>query len=320
MDATTETIRLIQQDCSEKKAPDFGNALSISWEEPVRPFKPWPLRNPQGIPVTWRTSSKWAEWTSLMSIIHSEQTRRVWLLVNGDPAMIDVDALADLPKRQLEGNPTYLRIREEFPKVILFGGDRTTGRPPDMIVEPTKWQRFIVEYRLLNGCRACESVGRARFAFDFDPNGKFLGPTLLDVGVGVNDTAKQCDGNLQDSAKDELQGLSGSYVFRLCGRRVQGGKGLGDCPHLDKPTVETFSVQNSDSRTLEREQEQALNQLRRKIAGVDLSSAAERLQASFSGERLTVKCLGKDFQVDSEGNAPLSATCMDGSPYRFSTM
>lgn len=101
--------------------------------------------------------------------------------MNGDPAMIDVDALANLPKRQLEANPAYLRIKEKFAKVMLFGGDRTIARPPEMVVEPAKGQRFIVEYRLLNGCHACERVGSARFAFDFDPNGKFIGSTLLDV-------------------------------------------------------------------------------------------------------------------------------------------
>ena len=51
----------------------------------------------------------------------------------------------------------------------------------------------------------------------------------------------------------------------------KGDKRLGDCLHLDKATLETFNVGNADSRTLEREQEQALEQLRRKIAGVDLS-------------------------------------------------
>jgi len=74
-----------------------------------------------------------------------------------------------------------LRIKEKFAKVMLFGGDRTIARPPEMVVEPAKGQRFIVEYRLLNGCHACERVGSARFAFDFDPNGKFIGSTLLDV-------------------------------------------------------------------------------------------------------------------------------------------
>jgi len=92
--------------------------------------------------------------------------------------------------------------------------------------------------------------------------------------------------------------------FAFAAAAFKGEKRLGDCLHLDKATLETFSIQNSDSRTLEREQEQALEQLRRNLAGVDLSSAAERLQASFSGDRLTIKCLGKDFHVDSQGNVP----------------
>ena len=46
--------------------------------------------------------------------------------------------------------------------------------------------------------------------------------------------------------------------FAFAAAAFKGEKRLGDCLHLDKATLETFSVQNSDSRTLEREQEQAL--------------------------------------------------------------
>jgi hypothetical protein len=102
-------------------------------------------------------------------------------IVNGDPAMIDVDDLARLPKDQLETNQAYLRIREKFPNVMLFGGARGLNQPPKMIAPSAKGQRFAVEYRLLNGCRACERVGRAQFAFDFDADGKLLGTTLLEV-------------------------------------------------------------------------------------------------------------------------------------------
>jgi len=82
----------------------------------------------------------------------------------------------------------------------------------------------------------------------------------------------------------------------------KGDKLLKDCLHMDKATLEVFDVRNSDSRTLEREEQQALEQLKRQIAGIDLSSAAERLGASFSGDKLTIKCLGKDFHVDPKGN------------------
>jgi len=82
----------------------------------------------------------------------------------------------------------------------------------------------------------------------------------------------------------------------------KGDKLLGDCLHMDRAALETYGVQNSHSRTLEREEKQYLERLRRKIAGVDPGSAAKRLKASFSGEKLTIKCLGKDFHIDSQGN------------------
>lgn len=82
----------------------------------------------------------------------------------------------------------------------------------------------------------------------------------------------------------------------------KGEKRLGDCLHIDKVALETYSIGNSQSRTLEREEELALAQLRRKIAGMDLRSSAERLGASISGDKLTIKCLGKDFHVDSQGD------------------
>ncbi len=90
--------------------------------------------------------------------------------------------------------------------------------------------------------------------------------------------------------------------FAFAAAVFKGEKRLADCLHIDKDALETFSVGNSDSRTLEREEIQALKHLRRKISGMDLASSAERLGASFSDEKLTVKCLGKDFHVDSQGN------------------
>jgi hypothetical protein len=180
--ATSETIRLIHQECSEKKAPDFGKCFVD--------FMGRAGASVQAVAFAQSTGNTgyMAHFFKMgrvdLAYVHypfRANENEGWLLVNGDPAMIDVDALADLPKPQLEGNPTYLRIKEEFPNVMLFGGDRTINRPPEMIVEPTKGQRFIVEYRLLNGCHACERVGSAEFAFDFDPNGKFLDSTLLDV-------------------------------------------------------------------------------------------------------------------------------------------
>lgn len=82
----------------------------------------------------------------------------------------------------------------------------------------------------------------------------------------------------------------------------KGEKRLEHCPHIDKSDLERYCVENSDSRTLAREEERALEQLRMQVAGIDLASSAERLGASFSGDTLAIRCLGKDFHVDSQGN------------------
>jgi hypothetical protein len=89
--------------------------------------------------------------------------------------------------------------------------------------------------------------------------------------------------------------------FAFAAAVFKGDLRLEHCPHVDKAALDTFSIQNSDSRTLEREEEQALIQLRQQVCNVDLASSAERLKASFSADALTIKVLGKDFHVDSQG-------------------
>jgi hypothetical protein len=82
----------------------------------------------------------------------------------------------------------------------------------------------------------------------------------------------------------------------------KGDQRLENCPHVDRAVLDTITVQNSDSRTLEREEQQALVELRGRVESVDLGSSAERLGATFANGTLTIKLLGKDFHVDSRGN------------------
>jgi hypothetical protein len=179
---TTKTIRVIQKECAEKKAPDFGKCFVDSMAR----------SGASAAAVAFAKSTGNTGYLAhffnkgrvdLAYVIYPFRANedQGWLLVNGHPPTIDIDALSNLPERQLEQNPAYLRVKEKYPKVMLFGGDRTIKRPPEMIARPKKGQRFVVSYRLLNGCHACERLGRARFAFDFDKKGKFLGATLLDV-------------------------------------------------------------------------------------------------------------------------------------------
>jgi hypothetical protein len=179
---TIETIRTIRSRCEEKRAPDFGKCFVDSMSQAGA--------SPQAVAFARSTDNTGylAHFVKMgrvdLAYVHypfRANENQGWLLVNGDPAMIDVDDLARLPKDQLETNQAYLRIKEKFPKVMLFGGARSLNQPPKVIAPSGKGQRFAVEYRLLNGCHACERVGRAEFAFDFDGEGKFLGTTLLEV-------------------------------------------------------------------------------------------------------------------------------------------
>ncbi len=104
-----------------------------------------------------------------------------YLLVNGDPTMIDVDNLNALPKKQLESDPKYMKLAAKFPDIAIWPGDRYSTEHPIMERLPDGGQRFVVEYRLTDFCHACEVVGKARFGFDFDPKGKFLGIKALQV-------------------------------------------------------------------------------------------------------------------------------------------
>lgn len=84
---------------------------------------------------------------------------------------------------------------------------------------------------------------------------------------------------------------------------IKGLKQLGDCPHMDGKTVEGFNGRIEVRKiNIDQQQERILEQLRGEIAGLDFSAAAKRLGASFCGDSLMVKCLGKQFFVNAGGN------------------
>ena len=82
----------------------------------------------------------------------------------------------------------------------------------------------------------------------------------------------------------------------------RGQKQLDDCPRLESDIIERFGGKTGSQKTIEQELDEAVAQLKRKIARIDLSSSAQRLGAKFSNDKLTIKILGKDFSIDSKGN------------------
>lgn len=79
-------------------------------------------------------------------------------------------------------------------------------------------------------------------------------------------------------------------------------KHLSDCPHLDRDTLAQFEGQIDRHISMEDIQEETLQQLKREISSMNFASVAERLGATLDGESLVVKCLGKEFAIDREGN------------------
>ena len=101
------------------------------------------------------------------------------LLVNGDPAILDVDDLKKLDRATMEQDAMYQAVKQRYPNSDLWPGDRSGNTWLLAKTLPDGGQQFMVSYPLLNGCHACAHTGVARFSWNFDAKGKFLGTKYI---------------------------------------------------------------------------------------------------------------------------------------------
>ncbi|MGB5748252.1 MAG: DUF3786 domain-containing protein [Desulfobacterales bacterium] len=87
----------------------------------------------------------------------------------------------------------------------------------------------------------------------------------------------------------------------FAGAVFTGNKQLDQCPKLDRETIARFRGDSANRRSIEQERDENMQKLQDRIASIDLAAAAKRIGADFSGNRLTLKVLGKNFSVDSHG-------------------
>jgi hypothetical protein len=106
-----------------------------------------------------------------------------WLLLNGTPSVIDVDDLKLLPQTEMTRDPVFVAIVQRYPKVTLFGGDRSSDAVPAGETLPDASQRFLIDYPLKDQCRACATVGQATFSFEFDATGRLVGVKFVKVAA-----------------------------------------------------------------------------------------------------------------------------------------
>lgn len=106
-----------------------------------------------------------------------------WLLLNGSPAIIDVDDFSLLPRADMEKDPAFAALRKRYLKVALFAGDRSSDSLPEMQTRSDGAQEFAIDYLLKDQCRACATLGAARFSFEFDPAGRLAAVKFLNVTI-----------------------------------------------------------------------------------------------------------------------------------------
>ena len=81
-----------------------------------------------------------------------------------------------------------------------------------------------------------------------------------------------------------------------------GQKRIRECPKLSQEALERFAEKPDKTGAHEPSPEDRLLKLKSEVVRLDLAEAAQRLGAVFSGGKLTLKVLGKDFSVDEKGN------------------
>lgn len=82
----------------------------------------------------------------------------------------------------------------------------------------------------------------------------------------------------------------------------KGERRLDECPRLDSDIVARYGGESQQGPQAGGDDfEETLAQLSQRIADIDLSSAAQRIGADYDKGRLTLKVLGKDFSVDTQG-------------------
>ncbi|MGD9013934.1 MAG: DUF3786 domain-containing protein [Desulfobacterales bacterium] len=88
----------------------------------------------------------------------------------------------------------------------------------------------------------------------------------------------------------------------FAGAVFQGKRKIAECPKLDRETIERFSRTDEEVNAGFVEGADFLEQLKKDIAAADLAEVAQRVGAEFADGKLSLKVLGKNFSVDTDGN------------------
>ena len=88
----------------------------------------------------------------------------------------------------------------------------------------------------------------------------------------------------------------------FAGAVLRGQRKLENCPKIDAATLARYCGNEGQSAAGEEDPEASLLLMRQQVRGIDLAEAARRVGGEYANGRLTVRILGKDFSIDTEGN------------------
>ncbi len=84
---------------------------------------------------------------------------------------------------------------------------------------------------------------------------------------------------------------------------LQGNVEFSQCPYIDPEAISLMGGQiGQQARSAEAQRDELMEMMKAEIEKVDFQEAALRLGASVSDGRLVVRCLGKIFELDKDGN------------------
>ncbi|MGZ4873936.1 MAG: hypothetical protein ACXV5R_02100 [Candidatus Angelobacter sp.] len=106
-----------------------------------------------------------------------------WVLMNGIPALVNLDDVSILPISEMEKDAQYVALRKSHPQMQLVVNDdqRRPETSPQIEGLAEGGERFVIPYSLQELCAGCGPVAQASFGFDFDGSSKLIGVKFLRV-------------------------------------------------------------------------------------------------------------------------------------------
>jgi len=108
-------------------------------------------------------------------------TNEVYYLLNGSPALVSTEEIFQNKEtvNAIKQDPLYTEVKNKYPDIEIVDVSNSQFTKKDIL--PDNAERFIFKFELKNGCYACSTEYSVSIGFDFDPNGKFLKTTFLQI-------------------------------------------------------------------------------------------------------------------------------------------